>query len=106
MASAVQPARKQILHPLTAGLVLGVDWLFFGADALTLGADLFITVPAAFIITAVGVYWIQRTRGGDSRARALLKAIFSGAVAGAPTSIGGTILGTLILAMAGLRRRA
>jgi hypothetical protein len=104
MRSDLDPARKPILHPLTAALILGVDWIFFGAEAMTLGGSVVFTSIAAFAITSAGVFWIQRSRSGDSGARAALKALFSGAVAGVPTSIGGTILGTLILAMAGLRR--
>jgi hypothetical protein len=103
--TAVTSPKKPILEPATAGLILAVDWLFFGAEAVTLGWSVLLTSVSAFAITAAGVFWIQRTRSGDSVARAALKALFAGAVAGIPTSIGGTALGTLVLILAGLRGR-
>jgi hypothetical protein len=50
----------------------------------------------------VGVFWIQRRKNGDSFGAAALKALLSGIVAGIPTSIGGTILGTGVLLLSGL----
>lgn len=93
-----------MLHPATAVLILGVDWLFFGAEVISLGGGVVVTSFAAFAITAIGVFLIQRRRGGDSRTRAAIKALFGGAVAGVPTSIGGTVIGAAVLAMAGLSR--
>lgn len=98
--------RRTWLRPQSGLLILGIDWLFFGAELMTFpigGAVL--AAFAAFTITASGVFWMQR-RGGDSFAGAALKAFLSGAVAGIPTSIGGTVVGAAVLALAGLRRRA
>jgi len=81
-----------------------VDWLFFGAEVITMGGALAPASIAAFAITAAGVFWIQRSRNADSRAVAAVKALFGGVVAGLPTSIGGTLLGTLVLVLAGLSR--
>jgi hypothetical protein len=103
-ATAVVPAKKTVLHPGTGALILVVDWLFFGAEALTLGGAVILSSIAAFTITAVGVFWIQRKKSGDSFPVAATKALLSGVVAGVPTSIGGTALGGIILAMSGLRR--
>jgi hypothetical protein len=102
--TAVVPARRSVLQPTAGLLILGVDWLFFGADAMTLGLTLILSSIAAFTITSIGVYWIQRKRAGDSAGKAALKALASGAVAGIPTSISGTVVGTLVLVLAGLRR--
>lgn len=98
-------APKPALHAASGALILGVDWIFFGADAITLGASVVVTSIAAFAITAAGVFWIQRRKAGDSAARAALKALFGGAVAGVPTSIGGTVVGAAVLLLSGLRRR-
>lgn len=103
-STAVVPAKKSVLHPGTGALILAVDWLFFGTEALTLGGAVILSSIAAFTITAIGVFWIQRNKGGDSFAAAAVKAFLSGVVAGIPTSIGGTALGGIILALSGLRK--
>jgi hypothetical protein len=100
---AVVPAKKSVLHPGTGALILAVDWLFFGADALTLGGTIILSSMAAFTITAIGVFWIQRSKGGDSFTLAAAKAFAAGVVAGVPTSIGGTVVGSIILALSGLK---
>ena len=96
------PRRKYWLHPASGLLVLTVDWLFFAPEAATAEMAAIVTSPLAFVITSTGVFWIQRRKNGDSFGSALLKAFFSGVVAAIPTSIGGTILGTLVLTMSGL----
>jgi hypothetical protein len=94
--------RKFWLHPTSGLLILAVDWFFFAPEAMTLEAAAILTSPLAFLITAAGVFWIQRKKNGDSFASAALKALLAGVVAGIPTSIGGTILGTLVLVLSGL----
>lgn len=84
-------------------LILGVDWLFFAGEAGTGGLALPITCTLAFISTFIGVYMIQRNKSGDARSAALVKALFGGLIAGIPTSLGGTLVGTMVLLLAGLR---
>lgn len=96
---------RTVLHPATGALILAVDWIFFGTDLLSLGATVVVSSLAAFAIAGAGTYWIQRARAGDSRVRALIKALFGGVVAGMPTSLAGTVVGTAVLALAGLQRR-
>jgi hypothetical protein len=96
------PRRKYWLHPSSGLLILGVDWLFFAPEAATAELAAILTCPLAFLITGVGVFWIQRRKNGDSFGAAALKALLSGIVAGIPTSIGGTILGTGVLLLSGL----
>ncbi|HWN94694.1 MAG TPA: hypothetical protein VNT99_06665 [Methylomirabilota bacterium] len=100
--SAVPPRRKFWLHPASGLLILAVDWFFFAPEALTFAAAAVITSPLAFIITAGGVFWIQRRKNGDSFASAAWKALLGGLVAAIPTSIAGTILGTSVLVLSGL----
>lgn len=100
--TATSPQRKFWLHPASGLFVLAVDWFFFGAEIVTLELALLVSCFLAFTITTVGVFWIQRTKSGDPVAAALAKALFGGVIAGLPTSIGGTILGTLVLVLSGL----
>ena len=91
------------LHPASGLLILAVDWFFFAPEFMTAEIAAIITSPLAFIITTAGVFWIQRRRNGDSFGGALLKALLGGVLAGIPTPISGTIFGTLVLALSGLR---
>jgi hypothetical protein len=96
------PRRKLWLHPASGLLILGVDWLFFAPEAATAELAAIITSPLAFLIVGSGVFWIQRRKNGDSFLTAAAKGFLSGVVAGIPTSIGGTILGTWVLILSGL----
>jgi len=96
------PRRKYWFHPASGLLILGVDWLFFAPEAATAEIAAIITSPLAFLITSTGVFWIQRRKNGDSIVAAALKAFLGGVVAGIPTSISGTVFGTLVLVLSGL----
>jgi hypothetical protein len=100
--STPMPRRKFWLHPASGLLILAVDWLFFAPEAMTFEAAAILTSPLAFLITGMGVFWIQRRKNGDSFASAAAKAFFGGIVAGIPTSIAGTVVGTLVLVLSGL----
>ena len=100
--TSTPPRRKYWLHPASGLLVLAVDWLFFAPEAATFEAAAIITSPLAFLITTAGVFWIQRSKSGDSVGKAALKALLGGFIAAIPTSIAGTIFGTLVLMMSGL----
>lgn len=94
------------LHPVSALVILGIDWLLFAEEVITFELALPLTCVLGFVSTTIAVYWIQRRKQGDARGTALLKALFGGFIAGLPTSVGGTVLGTVVLMMAGLRGRA
>lgn len=94
--------KRYWLHPTSGLLILAVDWLFFAPEAATFEVAVIVTSPLAFLVTTAGVFWIQRKRNRDSFGSALGKALLGGVVAAIPTSIGGTILGTAILAVSGL----
>jgi len=96
------PRRKFWLHPKSGLLILAVDWFFFGTEIITLELAVVIASFFAFMITTAGVFWIQRRFNGDSVSAAFGKALFGGIIAGLPTSIGGTILGAVVLALSGL----
>lgn len=98
----VAPRKKFWLHPASGLLILAVDWFFFAPEAMSGGVGAIVTSPLAFLITTSGVFLIQRHRNKDSFGGAFLKALLGGLVAAIPTSIGGTILGTLVLVLSGL----
>jgi hypothetical protein len=102
--TAVVPAQKPLLQPASALLMLAVDWLAFGGEFFTLGASVLVTSIAAFAITTLGVFFVQRKRAGDRVMLAAIKAVLLGMIAGVPTSLGGTAVGAIVLAAAGLRR--
>ncbi len=90
------------LHPLSGGLTILIDNVFFGAEAITLEMDWPIISVFAFAVTFTGVYLTQRRLDHDSRMASLVKAFIAGFLAGIPTSISGTIFGTLILFASGI----
>ncbi len=102
--STAPPRRTYWFHPASGLLILAVDWLFFAPEAVTLEAAAIFTSPLAFLITGLGVFWIQRRKNADSLGAAALKAFIGGFVAGIPTSIGGTVLGTFVLILSGLSK--
>jgi len=91
------------LHPASALVILGIDWLFFAEEVATFETTLPIACLLAFVSTTAGVFWVQRRKAGDPFRKALLKALFGGFIAGLPTSVAGTILGTFVLVLAGIR---
>ena len=95
------PMKKPFLHPLSGALILAMDNLFFGANAILGGAVTPISSLLAFLATSTGVYWLQKNKLNESKQKSLLKSLFSGMIAGIPTSIGGTVLGTLVLLSSG-----
>lgn len=93
--------KKTFLHPLSGALILAVDNLFFGANAILGGVATPVISALAFLMTSIGVYWLQKNKLNETRQKSLLKALFSGMIAGIPTSIGGTVLGTLVILFSG-----
>ena len=69
------PPRPFWLHPASAGLILAVDWLFFGAEIITLEVALVFACFSAFLITTVGVFWIQRSKSNDSLGAAVISRV-------------------------------
>lgn len=92
------------LHPASGACILAIDWFFFGAEVITFEIALVFACFFAFTITTAAVFWIQRTKAGDSFGSAAVKGLFGGVVAGLPTSVAGTLLGTAVLVLSGLSR--
>lgn len=83
-------------------MLLFIDNLFFGGEALTLGLAWPVLSAVAFMITFTGVHLTQRHVAGDKRGASLAKAFLCGVLAGVPTSIAGTAVGGLVLLSSGL----
>ena len=91
----------RIFHPVSGVIILLTDYLFFGGEFLV------ITLPLAcalsFIICFILVFIVQRRKNGDGKLAAFLKALAGAVVTALPTPISGTIVGTAILVLSGLR---
>lgn len=92
------------LHPMSAVALLGIDNLFFGAEAITFELAWPLISLVAFLITSTLVFGIQMALHRDRFWVASSKAFLCGVLAGVPTSIGGTIFATLVLLWAGLAK--
>lgn len=98
------PADRGSVHPYAAFLVLILDNLFWGANALTLGVGTPVASVLSFLVAAIGVYLIQRNLAHEPQNRALARALFLGFLVGLPTSVAGTVVGGWLLLRAGVRR--
>lgn len=92
------------LHPGTGALVLGLDWLLFSGEALSAGAATPITATLGGLAAGIASYRIQTKLAHDATRSAFWKALVAGVVVALPFPVGGTLLGSLILASSGLRR--
>lgn len=104
---APQPKRpenaKTFFHPLSGLVILGVDWLAFGAELMTQFLGVPLVSVAAFAATFWAVSRIQE-RDGDDRRWAWIKALLGAVAAGVPFPVTGTAIGTAILVLSGLPR--
>jgi len=85
---------------LSGLLILGLDWLFFGAEAAVVALPL--AMFLAFVVTFAGVYVVQRRLAVESRAPAFLKALLGAVLAAAPFPVCGSVFGALVIACSGL----
>jgi len=98
------PQKKEIFHPVSAIVTLGMDVLFFGADSATMGVSLPVSMVLAFTITFGLSFMAQRRLLHDTTNKAFMKALFLGIMAGIPFPVAGSAVGLYILSMAGLRK--
>jgi hypothetical protein len=96
--------KKSLIHPFSGILVLLIDNLLFGANALSVGLSLPIVCTLAFIITGISVFFIEKHMDNNSTAGSVLRALVLAILAGVPTSIAGTAIGAIILSWAGLKK--
>jgi hypothetical protein len=95
------PAARPLIHPLSAALLIAVDGLWALADWAVLAWV--VTIPLSFLAVGIPTYLIQKHVHGDQSGRSLAVGAFLGVLAAVPTPITGTVVGGIVLAMAGLR---
>ncbi|MDG2051979.1 MAG: phosphoribosylaminoimidazole carboxylase [Myxococcota bacterium] len=92
------------LDPRTGGVILGLDWLLFGTNALSGLALTPLLIFVGATLAFVATYRIERQGGTRGRFRAASAAVFSAIVVGLPFPLAGTAVGGAILMLSGLRR--
>ena len=105
-SSDVPPAAEQhsdlnLIHPLSAALLIAVDSLWTIADWAVLAW--LVTIPLSFLAVFLPSLLIQKHFRKDSLGKSAAVAAFLGVLAAIPTPITGTMVGTLALALAGFR---
>lgn len=93
-----------ILHPASGALILGLDWLLFSQNAMTLGLSTPLVALVGFGLAGLGTSLIQRIYRDDSLGKSVLKGLGGGIAVGIPLPIAGTAVGGGILALSGLNR--
>jgi len=105
-SSDVPPAAEQhsdlnLIHPLSAALLIAVDSLWTIADWAVLAW--LVTIPLSFLAVFLPSLLIQKHFRKESLGKSAAVAAFLGVLAAIPTPITGTMVGTLALALAGFR---
>ncbi len=98
---AVPGERRALIHPLSAGLLIAVDSLWALADWAVLAW--IVSIPLSFLAVCIPAYLIQKHVNGDPGGRSLALGSLLGVLAAVPTPIAGTVVGAIVLAMAGFR---
>ena len=98
----VKPAPGRWLLPLTGLWILGLDWLIFSQNAMSLGVATPVAIAVGFLVGTIGAYVFQRRFGTDTRPAAWLKALMAGVIVGVPLPLAGTLVGGWVLVASGL----
>lgn len=91
-----------ILHPASGALILGLDWLLFSQNALTLGLSTVLVGSLGFGVAGLGTGVIQHRYDADGLGMAVLKGLLAGITVGIPFPVAGTAVGGGILTLSGL----
>jgi hypothetical protein len=100
--AVTKPKSKTPLHPLSGGVILGLDWLLFSGNVLSGLAATPLVIFGGLLLGFVGTFSVQRFISKDSIVPSLIKAIGAGIVVGIPWPIAGTAVGGAILGWSGL----
>lgn len=95
--------RRGLLLPVSALWILGLDWLLFSSNLLSVGLATPVVVGLGFFLGGLGTLILQKWIAGDPLWKAILKALVAGIVVGIPWPITGSLLGGWILMAAGLK---
>lgn len=96
------PVPERFLLPATGLWIMGLDWLLFPKEAVTLGLATPATAIIGFLAGSIGAYHLQRRYALNAPAAALLKSLMAGFLVGVPFPLAGTLVGGWILATSGL----
>ncbi len=91
-----------ILHPASGALILGLDWLLFSQNALTLGLSTVLVAILGFCMAGLGTGIIQHRYNADGLWTAVWKGILAGITVGIPLPVAGTAVGGGVLTLSGL----
>jgi hypothetical protein len=97
-----EPRQAQWLLPATGAWILGLDWLLFAENTLSLYLATPVLVVAGFVGGALGTHFLQSRYAGDRGASGWFKALLAGLVVGLPFPLAGTFVGGWILFNSGL----
>jgi hypothetical protein len=92
---------QALIHPLSAALLIAIDSLWTMADWAAFAW--LVTIPLSFLAVFLPTYLIQRYMKKDPAGKSAAVAAFLATLAAIPTPITGTLVGTFVLALAGLR---
>ena len=103
---------RRDIHWLSGALLIAVDLAFFGANAMVFMGTAGLSTPLnllicliAFVVTGIGVFLVQKFTDEEDTGSALAKGFALGVIAGVPTPIAGTIVGSVVIRRARLRDR-
>ncbi len=94
---------SSLLHPLSGLWILGLDWMLFGGNVVSLGLLTILMMLAGFVIGGAGTAFIQGHYTGNGVGACFGKGLLGGLVVGVPFPVAGTFAGTIILAVSGLK---
>jgi hypothetical protein len=94
--------QAQWLLPVTGAWILGLDWLLFANNTLSLYLATPLLAVAGFIGGTLGTHFFQTRYAGDRGATAWIKSLLAGIVVGIPFPLAGTFVGGWILFNSGL----
>ncbi len=101
-STRTRPLSRSFLHPYAGIAILVLDWLLFSGNVLTFGLTTPILALIGFLLGFVATFLIQLQQARDTLLAAITKGLLAGILVGIPTPIAGTLVGGLILALAGL----
>jgi hypothetical protein len=87
---------------VTGAWILGLDWLLFAENTMSLYLATPLLVVAGFVGGTLGTHFFQTRYAGDQVTTAWVKAILAGLVVGLPFPLAGTFVGGWILFNSGL----
>jgi hypothetical protein len=101
MPSSESPS-PTVLHPTSGALILGLDWVLFSENAMTLGLSTPLSIGLGFALAGIGTAVTQRLYHDDGLGWVVAKGLLGGITVGIPLPVAGTAVGGGILALSGL----